>query len=43
MTKSPSPESVNKPVTLLQSNVEKLAAALSNRVTIKLSPENESR
>lgn len=32
-----------RPVSLLQSNVEKLAAALSNRVTIKVNPENGSR
>lgn len=38
----PSPDA-ERPVTLLQSNVEKLAAALANRVTIKVSPENGSR
>lgn len=37
-----SPET-ERPVTLLQSNVEKLAAAIANRVTIKVSPENGSR
>uniref|UniRef100_A0A0C9QC49 Uncharacterized protein n=1 Tax=Fopius arisanus TaxID=64838 RepID=A0A0C9QC49_9HYME len=39
---SSSPD-VERPVTLLQSNVEKLAAALANRVTIRVSPENGSR
>ncbi|KAK0073838.1 hypothetical protein PV325_009157, partial [Microctonus aethiopoides] len=37
------PEHNTRPVSLLQSNVEKLAAAISNRVTIKVSPENGSR
>ncbi|XP_063991869.1 uncharacterized protein LOC135170204 isoform X1 [Diachasmimorpha longicaudata] len=39
----PSSPDAERPVTLLQSNVEKLAAALANRVTIKVSPENGSR
>jgi len=33
----------SEPNKLLQSNVEKLASALSNKVTIKVNPENSSR
>lgn len=32
-----------EPNKLLQSNIEKLASALSNKVTIKVNPENSSR
>lgn len=33
----------SEPNKLLQSNVEKLASALSNKVTIRVNPENSSR
>jgi hypothetical protein len=33
----------SEPHKLLQGNVEKLASALSNKVTIKVNPENGSR
>lgn len=33
----------SEPGKLLQSNIEKLACALGNKVTIKVNPENSSR
>lgn len=33
----------SEPNKLLQNNIEKLASALSNKVTIKVNPENNSR
>ncbi|XP_011251248.1 uncharacterized protein LOC105248263 isoform X2 [Camponotus floridanus] len=41
---APSNDTTNsEPSKLLQSNVEKLASALSNKVTIRVNPENNSR
>ncbi|XP_015593443.1 uncharacterized protein LOC107266919 [Cephus cinctus] len=41
--KPPAIPEITRPITLSQNNVEKLASVLSNKVTIKVSPENATR